>query len=30
VGAAITVEPPGAARTPTGQMLLTRFPPQAP
>lgn len=30
MGAAITIEPAGGGQTPTGQMLLTRFPPQAP
>ena len=30
MGAAITLEPEGGRQTPTGQMLLTRFPPPAP
>jgi hypothetical protein len=30
MGAAITIEPAGGGQTPTGQTLLTRFPPQAP
>ena len=30
MGAAITIEPAGGGQTPTGQMLLTRFPAQAP
>jgi hypothetical protein len=30
MGAAITIEPAGGGPTPTGQMLLTRFPPRAP
>jgi len=29
MGAAITIEPAGGGQTPTGQTLLTRFPPQA-
>ena len=29
MGAAITIEPAGGGQTPTGQMLLTRFPPQS-
>jgi anti-sigma-K factor RskA len=30
MGAAITIEPAGGGQTPTGQMLLTRFPAQTP
>src|SRR5688572_15663766 len=30
MGAAITIEPEGGGQAPTGQMLLTRFPPQSP
>lgn len=29
MGAAVTIEPAGGGQTPTGQMLLTRFPPQS-